>query len=167
MAAWLKDRGTSWCGQAGRCARLAFCELAFSLCLLWRCLWLALPAICSLSAIFSLSSALTRASDPVRLLGDPTVSWSGSLCWGSRSHTTQHRQVQGLLTCPGEESVVSSQRPSCSSERTSKVFFNCFHFVLEGVSLSLFQFRLKLFPTLPCFPGQPSSRSEEVSSKGS
>lgn len=65
-------------------------------------------------------------------------------------------RFRALLTCPGEESVVSSQRPSCSSERTAKVFLNCFHFVLEGVSLSLFQFKLKLFPTLPCFPDSPA-----------
>ena len=35
---------------------------------------------------------------------------------------TQHPQVQVLLTCTGEESVVSSQRPSGSSERLQRSF---------------------------------------------
>ncbi|XP_043294969.1 uncharacterized protein LOC122422599 isoform X1 [Cervus canadensis] len=166
-AAWLDGMGTLWRGQAGRCARLAsvksHCVCSGGACG-WRCRPLTLFPPSSLSALPS--------PGPLSLGGSSVTPQSPGLAASAGGPVPTHTAPSGSGTpqCPGEESVVSSQRPSGSSERTPKVFLNCFHFVLEGkagVSLNLDTSSSQLFAASQDSPAHAVRRSPPRVPEGS
>lgn len=105
---------------------------------------------CQPSALFPPSS-LSALPSP-GLLGDPTVSWPGSFCWGPFPHHTAS-SGSGLSSRAQERRVLFLLRGLHALLKGLQRSFELLPLLcLRGFLSSLFQFKLKLFPTLPCFP---------------